>query len=239
MSAEIVNNKSRRSLAGMFGGERVVLGDGLDLSVDTDRLKTREIEAEIKVLPAEIVLYLKSLAPDLPELVADLVGEVIASVEEKEAARRLWERFGLPQSPLAVPVFAELSEDLSFANQEVQEKSYNIQALISRVERAIQKVLLFYAAELNRLEEETDQNTQATDQLSSIETTGSTMQERTAESVVIFTSQQEGLDKKRSQLELAQGRWLEFVQSLKAKLPILDYLERPIDLGAPDPAMAL
>jgi hypothetical protein len=239
MSAEI-RTKSRAMLSGMFGGERPKLGESvLAMKDGVEGQEQDQLKAEIKVLPAEIVLYLKSLASDLPELIADLVGEVIASVEEKEAARRMWERFGLPQSPLAVPVFAELSDDLGFAQQEVQEKSYNVQALISRVERAIQKVLLFYAAELNRLEEEADQTNQATDQLGLIETTGSTMQERTAESVVVFTSQQEELDKKSSQLELAQSHWLEFVQRLKAKLPTLDYLERPIDLGAPDPALAL
>ncbi|MFH2118457.1 MAG: hypothetical protein ABII10_01840 [Candidatus Paceibacterota bacterium] len=239
MSAERVRTKSRGALNGMFG-EQVKLGGSLaTLTEGTGQEEARGLEAETQALPAELVLYLKSLVPNLPELITDLTSETVEAAEEKEAARLLWERFGLPQSPLAVPIFAELSEDLSSAQLEVQEKSYNVQALISRVERAIQKVLLFYAAEFNRLEEEQTDNNQAIDQLGAIETDGSTMRERTAESVMVFSSEEKALNEKQEELRASQSRWLEFVQKLKAKLPTLEFLERPIDLGAPNPAMAL
>jgi len=107
------------------------------------------------------------------------------------------------------------------------------------MERAIQKALLFYAAELNRLEQEKTANQQAVDQLETIETTGMTMRERTNESVVIFSDEEKKLEEDKRGILTAIISWQELANKLKAKLPTLVSFERPIDLGAPNPAMAL
>ncbi|OGJ37463.1 MAG: hypothetical protein A2383_00370 [Candidatus Pacebacteria bacterium RIFOXYB1_FULL_39_46] len=237
--SERISTKSRATLASMFGEQVELGGSAVTLATGIDQDETRKLKTEIQALPAELMAYFRSLAANLPELLADLSSETLESAAEQEAARRLWERFGLPQSPLAVPVFTQLSEDLLAAQLEVQQKSDATQSLIVSMERAIQKALLFYAAELNRLEQEKTANQQAVDQLETIETTGMTMRERTNESVVIFSDEEKKLEEDKRGILTAIISWQELANKLKAKLPTLVSFERPIDLGAPNPAMAL
>ena len=224
--SERISTKSRATLASMFGEQVELGGSAVTLATGIDQDETRKLKTEIQALPAELMAYFRSLAANLPELLADLSSETLESAAEQEAARRLWERFGLPQSPLAVPVFTQLSEDLLAAQLEVQQKSDATQSLI-------------VSMELNRLEQEKTANQQAVDQLETIETTGMTMRERTNESVVIFSDEEKKLEEDKRGILTAIISWQELANKLKAKLPTLVSFERPIDLGAPNPAMAL
>jgi DNA repair exonuclease SbcCD ATPase subunit len=232
-----IEAKSRKMLAGMFGGEQVIIGQNL-----TDELRVEEprtLETEIKQLPDEIVLYLRSLAPNFPEFVNDLIAELLESLEEKEASRRLWERFGLPQTPLAVPVFVDLSETLGEAQDEVVTRAGEVQALAYRLAQIIEKISLFYAMRVNQLEAEEQAHEQAIQELGLIETRGSTMQKSTAESVGTFAQRQRELAQEKEQALVAQGSWQQQAREWMNRLPILKSLETPLDLGAPDPVMAL
>jgi DNA repair exonuclease SbcCD ATPase subunit len=222
----------------MFNGEQVALGEKTTELQDLQ--SADELERELVSLPQEVALYLQSLAHNFTDLIEDLMNILVESVKEREAARRLWERFGLPQTAIAVPVFIGLSEDLGRAQDEVQVKSEITRSFLAELIRAInQKVLMFYAMEINRVEEEKDDNNQAVDQLNSTETRGRSMRERTTESTVVFDQQTDQLEEEEQELKKSQSRWLDFIDKLTVKLPTMRSLETPIDLASPDPAMAL
>lgn len=236
MSSE-VDTKGRVALAGMFGGEQVTLSGDLSGVFQSEDSKT--LEQDISELPNEIVLYLHSLAPHLPEFVSELISELLESLKEKEARRRLWERFGIPQSVLAVPVFKQLSENLGKAQGDVAEKSRNLQNLAQKLTETIRMVTLFYAERLNRLEEEERNNDKAINELRTTNANGATMQKTVSESAFFFEKQGIMLEEEKSEAETAWNVWQVRVKAWAKKLPLLKSLETPVDLGLPDPAMAL
>lgn len=232
-----VETKSRKMLAGMFAGEQVVFGQNVTAELAVEDPST--LEVEIEQLPEEIVLYLSSLAPNFPDFVSDLMAELLETLAEKEASRRLWERFGLPQTPLAVPVFVDLSENLGEAQDEVATQAEKVQSLAHRLTHIITKISLFYAMRVNQLEAEEQAQGQAIDELNLIEARGSTMRKSITESAGAFSQRQQELAQEKEQAVLAQTHWQQQAREWLKRLPILQSLETPIDLGAPDTAMAL
>lgn len=232
-----IENKGRKALAGYFGGE--VVESGNEITEVFTAEDPRELELAIKELPREMILFMSSLAPHLPEFVSDLLAEMIELLEEKEARRRLWERFGFPKSTLAVPVFNQLSRDLSEEQDVVAERSRDAQLIARKFVEYIEKISLFYAERLNLLEQEEQAHSAAIAELQSTEARGSTMQQATDESVLVFASEKDKLSVEKAEVKASQAGWAQRARQWMERLPWLESFEAPVDLARPNPAMAL
>ena len=232
-------SKNQATLAGMFGGEQVALGEeAVSIQENTDIAEG--LEQEVSSLPQEIVLYLQTMSFGFAEEIEEMIFNLIEALKEKEAARRLWERFGLPRSTTAVPVFIDLNDELNQAQRVVETEAVVAGSFLSDLLDAINsKVMLFYAEELVRVEESQVENEEAVSQLDTMNTNGNTVQERVAESVTIFSQDNEGLEKEREQILSSTNRWKKFMERVSRSLPVLESFEKSIDLGAPNPAVAL
>lgn len=238
MSTEIiVRNKSRKSFGEMFPNKLVKLDEDV-LSLQSIA-SAEDIDAEISKLPEELVLYFHSMVLNFPKHITDLTSNLIELIEERETANLLWNYFGEPQIPEAVPVFQMLSEDLVFAGDDVQDKSLEAEAFLYKVEKAIQKVFLFYVSQQSRLEAEKNKYTIAVERLAETEMDGATMENAVASSRIAFVRKNQEIDEELNQIRDSYGAWSKYVSELKKKMPILRFFETPIDIGAPDPAMAL
>lgn len=232
-------NKNQATLSGMFRGEQVNLGEqSSDLEMGIGN--TGNLEKEIANLPQEIVLYLNSMTHNFVESIEEVIFNLIESLKEKEAARRLWERFGLPRSVTAVPVFINLNNDLNQAQRMVENEAIVTSSFLTRLLDVIHsKIMLFYAEELARVEDDQVENEKAISQLEVMDTDGITVKERTAESVIIFSQDSRDLEQEKEQILSSRNMWQRSVEKIKTGLPTIRSLETPVDLGAPDPAMAL
>lgn len=231
--------KNQAALSAMFGGEKVALGEEV-IAIEKNVNLAADLEQEVYNLPQEIILYLQTMSFNFVDNIEELISNVTESLKEKEAARKLWERFGLPKSTMAVPVFVSLNKELNMAQHVVKNEVGTTEYFLDGLIRAINnKIMLFYAAELLRVEHQEVENQGAISQLEEMDAKGSSVRERATESVMVFSQEKDVLEEEKEQILSSKNIWEDFMEQLKKNLPTLRSLEAPLDLGAPNPAMAL
>lgn len=140
------------------------------------------------------------------------VSSLLTKVTEQETAISLRETFGVPESDLALPVFAQLAAMEAKAREALKAEAMTAAITLERIQREISlAVALFFATELNKLEEEKEAFEQALQ----------AMKEETSGRVVLAQVQQVGESRLVSSLREVDSRkkdLLEMFEKYLAKI---------------------
>lgn len=240
MPVSIKEGRGQAVLGQMFGGEEVqVVGDAQILSESAKPKDDEKIDIKKEVMPEEVITLLRSMIPDFPDQISDLIGNMIEDWKEKEAHRMLLDRFGLPRSIASVETFKILWTNLDGAQKILRGKSMEVQGFVRRVEQTINQVLLMLAIELNRLESERKDNELAAKELETMPTEGQTMRTKISQSTPFFQEKSQELEVEHGKMTQSYNKFRAFVERLMGNLSSLSRIETPLDVAAPDPSQAL
>lgn len=236
----MLNGRATEQLSQMFGETVSDLGTGVMQAADRaagqfgfDSLKRRASEFQP---PQPIVDAVDALLMRAGEDILLLT----LLLTDREAAKRLWERFGIPQSPLAVPVFAQLSEQLAEAHRLTQTQTRETKQKLRETIEAVQiTIITFYEAEIAKLEAERENYKQAGDEASQVTTVHGRMVETVGNSRAYFALKAKETARKIAELSGAQRAWLQLVANLTTPLMPLTYAAELEIAEAPDQSKAL
>jgi hypothetical protein len=234
----VARTESLETMGGMFG-RTPQLGERLSpLQTGLGEFKNRK--ESLEELQASDTLYLKVLMDHLPLLLENLA----LSVRNEEAARFLYDGFGLPKpeiAELATPVYLDLKEKLNLAHGDVEVKVYESQASLREMVEQIEiSVFTFYAARLAELEKKKEECEEAIKRLKDSESVGETQK---ANDIALADTLQANLKEAEKELEeakLSKNGWLNFTAGLSDKIFVVENgIQIHNDVAAPDPEKAL
>lgn len=229
--------ESLQTMAGMFG-QTPQLGERLS-PLQTDLGEFEERKNNLAELQGSDTLYLKVLMDNLPVLLENLA----LSIRNEEAARFLYDGFGLPKpeiAELATPVYLDLMEKLNLAHGDVEVKVYESQASLREMVQQIElSIFTFYRSLLEELEEKRNQCLESINSVKQAQTIGDTEEGNT---VLVDGALQTRLEEIEAELmtaKLSHVGWLKFINGLNEKIFAAQKIEIGGDIAAPDPEKAL
>lgn len=217
----------------MFG-RQPELGVALMPLADQQPIKTEE--TLLATLPESERVHYSFLMQNLEFLLANL----IAAVGEEEAARFLYNAFGLPEPEileLATPVHLDLTEKLIEANNDVERRVYAAKVSLSEVlDRVERMVVAQTMLRLQQLEKDKEVCEASSQKLEGKKTAGETNATDRLEWKLAHQEKLAGLKKEIALVKLTLEGWFDFSSRLKHQLEAVLSITTK-DIAAPNPEL--